>query len=233
MNLSEYGLVLRRRGWIVLLVALVTGLSAAIFAELQRPTYRSRAVLQVIPSRPGDYGNALAADQMLRVLSFQATTTEMAREVATELELDVPPRRLLSFIHTSSEADGLRIMIEADWPDPILAQRISQSFAESFVDKWAARSAQADSRDRLDVDILEPAPEGWVHWPRTKPLAAAGLLFGALAGAAVVLGLELLSAGYIRSTADVERSLEVAVLGTIPPLERAAANRPGRRWGRA
>lgn len=233
MDLRDYARVILRRGWLIALAALLTSLFAIAFAELQRPTYRSEAVLQVVPGRLGDYGNTLAASQMLRVLSFQATTTRMANEVSGELELDVPPERLLGYVHTSSEADGLRIRIQVDWSHPLIAQQVAQGFAENFVDAQDARSAQLDSRDRLDVNILEPAKEGWVHWPRTKPLALAGLFLGLLVGGAIVLALEHADSAYLRSTEDVERHVKTSVLGTIPPLAATSPAAPlaaGRRW---
>lgn len=230
MDLRDYARLLLRRGWIIGLVALLVSLSAVGFAELQRPVYRSEAILQVMPARLGDYGNTLAASGMLRVLSFQATTTDMARQVSQGLQLDVPPEKLLGYVHTSSEADGLRIMIQIDWSHPLVAQRIAQGFAENFKDEMDARNAQVDSRDRLDVRILEPAKEGWVHWPRTRPLALAGLFLGLLVGGAIVLALEYLESGYIRSAQDVERHVQAMVLGTIPALSAAGGGAERARW---
>lgn len=216
MKVQTYARLLLRRGWMLAAVSLLTALSAVALAELQQPTYRSRAILQVVPARPGDYGNALAANQMLRVLSFQATTTRMAQQVSGQLQLDVPPQRLLTHVHTAAEADGLRITIEVDWPDPLVARAIAQAFAENFVQEMEARNAQVDTRDRLDVNILEPAPEGWVHWPRTRPLAAAGLFFGALLGAALLFILELLDSAYVRFPQEAFELVGAPVLAAIP-----------------
>lgn len=54
---------------------------------------------------------------------------------------------------------------------------------------------------------------------RPKPLtnAIAGLILGALLGAAVIVLLEWLEASALRTAEDVERALNLSVLGAIPP----------------
>ena len=57
--------------------------------------------------------------------------------------------------------------------------------------------------------------------------ALAGLILGALVGVIIVLGLEWLESGVLRTPEDVERVLALNVLGAIPPAEseKAAASR--------
>ncbi|MCC7160893.1 MAG: hypothetical protein IT331_00220 [Anaerolineae bacterium] len=55
MDLREYGRVLIRRGWIVIVVAIVGALAAFLFSRLQTPIYRSSITLLVQASRPSDY----------------------------------------------------------------------------------------------------------------------------------------------------------------------------------
>ena len=53
--------------------------------------------------------------------------------------------------------------------------------------------------------------------PKTRVNVLAGALFGVLVGVLVVFFLEWLEMDIIRSSDDVERILELPVLGTIPP----------------
>ncbi|MFN8418123.1 MAG: Wzz/FepE/Etk N-terminal domain-containing protein [Anaerolineae bacterium] len=51
MNLADFARILIRRGWIILLVAALTGVSA-LFSKLQTPIYRATQQILVKPARP-------------------------------------------------------------------------------------------------------------------------------------------------------------------------------------
>ncbi len=75
----------------------------------------------------------------------------------------------------------------------------------------------------MDVNIRDNATEGAVFWPKTRLLVIAGGLFGLVAGALVLLGLEALSADLIRSSRDLERHAGLVVVGTIPATQSRRA----------
>jgi hypothetical protein len=58
---------------------------------------------------------------------------------------------------------------------------------------------------------------------------AAGAILGALLGGIIVFVLEWVESGVLRSSADVERFLGLTVIGAIPLVEGAAAQRRDRR----
>ena len=55
MEFRDYLNVLVKRGWIILLVAVITASSAYVFSTMQTVTYRSSIWLNVWPGRP-DWG---------------------------------------------------------------------------------------------------------------------------------------------------------------------------------
>ena len=55
MELSDYFRILRQRGWIIVVVAVVAAVSAFGFSKLQRPIYKSSMQVTVLPAR-NDYG---------------------------------------------------------------------------------------------------------------------------------------------------------------------------------
>jgi capsular polysaccharide biosynthesis protein len=91
--------------------------------------------------------------------------------------------------------------------------------AEVFVEDRDAWNQRQDKRDRIEVSILDNVWNlGYQQYsPNTKINTAAGGLFGLLVGLLVVFFLEWLEQDVIRSAADVERSIGVTVLGSIPP----------------
>ncbi|OGO43225.1 MAG: hypothetical protein A2Z04_05065 [Chloroflexi bacterium RBG_16_57_9] len=88
-----------------------------------------------------------------------------------------------------------------------------------------------DQRDRVLVDIRDFARYE-LYSPKKRVNVLAGGVLGALIGTLIVLALEYLEAGTIRSAEDLERMIGVPVLGAIPPMSvtQATAEPVARRW---
>lgn len=231
MELSRYVRVFLKRGWIILLVAVITAASAVVFAKTQQVIYRSTAILQVIPARY-DYGLTLAAEQLLRQFGNQIHTTARAQAIIDQLELDIPPDKLLAIVKVAPIPEDFLIEIEVDLPNPEDARDVANALAYDFAEYHATRTMDIDRRDRVEILVLEPAKYGWVHWPKTKTLALAGAIFGLLLGGILAFSLEYLESDVIRSSEDVERYVGVAVLGSIPTISagEGSTNPARRRW---
>lgn len=223
MEIRRYAGVFLKRGWIILLVAAITAASALAFAKTQQVTYRSSAILQVIPARP-DFGLTQAAENLLRQFCFQIQTPDRAQKVIDQLELDIPPERLLEHTTAAARADEFLIQIDVDWPDPETTQGVANALATDFAEYQATRNLGIDRRNQVDILILEPAKWGQVQWPKPTTLALSGTILGLLLGALLAFGLEYLESGIIRSPQDVERYVEVAVVGTIPAVNPEKGN---------
>jgi len=230
MELKQYLRVLVRKWWIITLACAVTVVSAVIFSEVQPPVYRSSAILQVIPARY-DYGLTLAAEQLLRQFANQIHTTNMARQVIDELQLDIPTDTLLADVTVAPIPEDFLIQIDVDRPHPEEARDVASTLAHDFVAYHAAQILDIDRRDRVQILILEDAKYGWVHWPKTKTLALAGGVLGLLIGLLLAFGLEYLESDVLRSPEDVERYVGLSVLGSIPTISASegAAGAEGKR----
>ena len=215
MELKQYLRVLLSKWWVIALACVITVTSAVIFSEIQPPIYRSSAILQVIPARY-DYGLTLAAEQLLRQFANQIHTTTMAQQVIDELQLDIGVDKLLANVTVAPIPEDFLIQIDADGPNPEQARDVASTFAHDFVAFHAAQILDIDRRDRVQIQILEDARYGWVHWPKTKTLAVAGGVLGLLIGLLLAFGLEYLQSDVLRSSEDVERHVGVVVLGAIP-----------------
>jgi capsular polysaccharide biosynthesis protein len=69
--------------------------------------------------------------------------------------------------------------------------------------------------DRIDIEFQDD-PQAGLDRPNTRINTAAGAVFGALLGVIVIFFLEWIESGVVRRTEDVERYLEIPVIGTIP-----------------
>ena len=217
MEFRQYVKVLVRKWWIIVLACVITVISAVIFSEVQPPIYRSSAMLQVTPARY-DYGLGLATEMLLRQFANQIHTTSMAQQVIDELQLDIPPDKLLADVTIAPIPEDFLIQIDVNRPHPEEARDVASTFAHDFVAFHAAEILDIDRQDRVTIRILEDAKYGWVHWPKTKTLALAGGVLGLLIGLLLAFGLEYLESDVLRSADDVERYVGVPVLGSIPTI---------------
>lgn len=233
MDLREYARVLLKRGWMVVLIALVGGVGAIGFSKLQQPIYRSTITLSALPARP-DYGQGLASKELLNNYSQQIVTTKLLQSVIDDLQLDISPETLKSRVNVS--ADGTNLLINIEVKDPVQANapKIAQSLADAFVVKHRQDNLAIDQQDRILVDIQDGPTPVQLFSPQTKINAAAGGILGALVGVLVVFVLEYLESSYVRNAQDVESVLGLTVLGSIPLMaEGAVVSAQGvraRRW---
>ena len=218
MQLREYLTVLWKRGWIIILVAIITATGAFIFSKVQTPVYRSSIRLNVIPGRL-DWGLQQVIKAMMRNYGGQIQSRKNLLEVINRTQLDVTPEQLAENIRVSPIESDLLMQIDVDDYDPVLAQQIAQTAAEVFVEKINVYMLEQDKNDRVEVSIRDDAQMGVLHHPKWKINTAAGIVFGALIGAIVVFVLEWLKSDTLRTSEDIERHIGIAVMGIIPSID--------------
>ncbi|NOX64087.1 MAG: hypothetical protein GXP42_19445 [Chloroflexi bacterium] len=233
MEIKTYLRILRRRGWIILLTAIVAAVAAFGFSRFQEPVYRARILVSVLPAR-ADWGLSNSTKDLLRNFQTNLLTHRMAQKVIDQAQLDMNTYELLAELEANPEPDRFLIEIVAKDPDPQTAILIVQTLAQLFVDEREEWNQQQDKRDRIDVSIVDNARDAPLWKPKPKMNALAGLILGALVGALIVFALEWLESGVIRTPEDVERTLGLSVLAVIPPDEsgRMTARQRARQTAR-
>ena len=226
MDLRDYLRVLIKRGWIIVLVAVITASSAFVFSELQTVVYRSSIQLNVIPARL-DWGLQQVIKNLMRNYSGQIRSRNTAQVIINHEQLDLTVDDLLDKMTVSPIEEDFLMQIDVDDIDPQRAQLIAQTAAEVFVENITVAMLEQDKQDRVDVTIRDDATPARVFWPKTGLLVLAGGLFGLLAGALVVVGLEWLAKDIIRDGQDLERHAGLAVLGSIPVIAVSKKTRTG------
>ena len=223
MELGDYFRILLRRGWIMVVVAVVAAVSAFGFSKLQRPIYKSSMQMTVLPAR-NDMGLAQTTKQLLRAYVTIIDTKKFAAQVLQRFEqagapLDMTPEQLKGNAIIASYEDKNVIQIDVKNGDGEQGNRIAMAWAQEFQDWRNQENNKVRKEDRVDV-VLGDNPTYSKFRPQTTINTAAGGIFGLLLGALVVAALEWLESGIVRTPADVERKLGLAVLGTIPSAER-------------
>lgn len=214
MQLSDYFRILRQRGWLILLLMALTAAAAFGFSKVQTPVYQSTLRLLVRPSRT-DFGQAQAAKELLATYQQWLYSSLRAQAVINNLQLDMTAGDLLSDVRVASDGASFVITLTVDNSDPNLANDIATTWGNELI-RW-----QNENNDTLRLEdriFIEPIdyPQVGLDRPNTKINTVAGAVFGLLLGVGLIFLLEWLASGVMRRGEDVERYLNIPVIGAIP-----------------
>ena len=213
--IQDYGGVVRRYGWIVIVAVLLAGLLSYGVSFFQVEMYRATVHVSTVPARP-DWGLGNSAKELMRNFVLNIGTFEVAEEVIARAQLDMHPSEFLRLTDVAPDASTFTIKIEAHSRDKIVAENMALTLADYFADERTAYYAQQDKRDRIEVKIVSTAIEAAQYQPQPLVNALAGGILGFLLGVGLILLLIWVESGFLRTPDSVERTLGLAVLGAIP-----------------
>jgi capsular polysaccharide biosynthesis protein len=214
MELADYIRILRKRWWIIVVAVVLTAGSALVFSKLQHPEYTSTAEIVIEPARP-DWGLTQSAKMVLRTYMTVADSYSWAQDVIDEMELPMTPEQLRGNAHFAAEDDRMVIKLEIEAYDGDQANDIARTWAQQFV-QWRDSQNQRQRKEDRVYAYLRDQPRYIQSWPKTKIVTAAGGIFGVVIAGVVIFFLEWLEAGVIRTPQDLERQLNLTVMGAIP-----------------
>ncbi len=217
MSLVDYFRILIRRGWILLLLALLAGGSAYFLSRVQTPVYTATQTVLIQPSRT-DLGLAEASIRLLEPLAVYLTSNERAQEIIDNLQLDMTAGQLLGATKFATDQFRLTIKIEVESTDQNLASQIARAWGQELSDYRNERNQVARREDRVEA-ILPDQPTIAQVAPRPTFVAAAAAILGLLIGGIIVFVLEYIESGIVRRRDDLERQLEIPVLASIPHFD--------------
>ena len=110
MEIGDYIRVIRQRGWIIILAAVLTAAAAFGFSKMQTPVYESSLRMLVQPART-DFGQSQAAKLLLRGYVQWIRSSYRAASVIDELQLDLEPADLLADAEVASDDSSFVIQI--------------------------------------------------------------------------------------------------------------------------
>jgi len=214
VELRDYGRILRQRGWVIVVMAVLTAVAAFGFSKMQTELYESNLKMLVLPSRT-DFGQAQAAKELLRSYEQWLYSRYRAQAVINELQLDMTADALLGDMKVASDNASFVIQMTVENSDPNLANDIATAWGNLLIQWQNANNDKLQKEDRITIEFLDD-PQASLSQPNTKINTAAGFVFGALLGVMIVFVLEWVESGIVRRTEDVERYLDIPVIGSIP-----------------
>jgi capsular polysaccharide biosynthesis protein len=165
MELSDYSRILKQRGWIIILVAVLTAAAAFGFSKLQTPVYESTLRILVQPART-DFGQAQAAKQLLRGYVQWINSSYRAAKVIDELKLDLIPDQLLSDFEVASDESSFVIQLNVENTDPDLANDVARTWGNIFIQWRVDDNATQRKEDRVDAEFIDD-PRAGLDRPKT------------------------------------------------------------------
>jgi capsular polysaccharide biosynthesis protein len=213
LELGDYLRILKRRGWLIILLAVLTAGAAFGFSKAQTTIWQASARL-LITARP-DFGQTQATRALRLDFAVWLNSSLRAAEVIDALQLDMTPGELMGDVTIAPSTSESVIQIDVENSDPDLAKDIARVWAEQLEMERQVRNADLRLEDRIYAELLDE-PTVAIESPKPLINTAAGAVFGALLGIVIVFILEWIESGVVRRAEDVERHLDIPVIGTIP-----------------
>ncbi|HUX77140.1 MAG TPA: Wzz/FepE/Etk N-terminal domain-containing protein [Anaerolineae bacterium] len=213
MELADYIRILRKRWWIIAVAVVLTAGSAFIFSRLQTPVYESSAQI-LVKVRP-DLGLTQSAKWLLRSYVARMYTRDWAERVIELGQLPMTPEKLMGNVTVASDESRFVIQIDVEDYDGDVANDIARTWSDLFIQWRNSENTTQRKEDRVEAELLDQ-PTYVQSWPKTKIVTAAGGIFGLVIAGVVIFFLEWLEAGVIRTPQDLERQLNLTVMGAIP-----------------
>ncbi len=214
MNLSDYVRILRQRGWLIILLAALTALAAFGFSKVQTNVYKSTLNLLVRPSRT-DFGQSQAAKELLKTYEAWLFSSYRAQAVIDELQLDMTAQELLGDVEVASDNFSFMVSLAVENTDPDLANDVARTWGNLLIQWQQQENDKNRQEDRITIEFRDD-PRVALDRPNTRINTLAAAVFGALLGVILVFFLEWLESGVMQRSEDVERYLDIPVIGTIP-----------------
>jgi capsular polysaccharide biosynthesis protein len=216
---------LRERWWVLVAATVVAAAAAYIYVNLPwvEPRWRSSVLIQATGRL--DYGNFLALEKELRPLAEQVRQLGIMREVDRNLHTDLPPERMLDRTKAEPVQDSGQIRIDFEDPDPRRAEQVGLEIADVYVRQHNADEQGKLREERVILSILDRPPDAVLTWPLTRLIVPAAAALGLVVAGAILLGL-LYVDDSIRTAQDVQRYVQLPVLGTVPRYRTAHAAHP-------
>ena len=216
IDLREYFAIIKKRFWIIALITVVAMVvSGVISFFMLSPVYESKSTL-IVNTEKNEETQMITGDQFSVSQKLAVTYGEIIKSravlesVISNLKLDSEYEDLVGKITVSPVKDTQIISISVQDTNPKKARDIANEIPKVF-EKEVKRITKANDIQVIDKAIL---PENPIKPNKMMNVAIAAVL-GMMIGLFVVFVLEYLD-NKIKTPQDVEKHLDLPILGVIP-----------------
>ena len=216
IDLREYFAIIKKRFWIIAIITVVAMVvSGVISFFMLSPVYESKSTL-IVNTEKSEETQMITGDQFSVSQKLAVTYGEIIKsrtvleDVIGNLKLDSKYEQLAGQITVSPVKDTQIISISVQDTNPKKARDIANEIPKVF-EKEVKRITKANDIQVIDKAIL---PENPIKPNKMMNVAIAAVL-GMMIGLFVVFVLEYLD-NKIKTPQDVEKHLDLPILGVIP-----------------
>lgn len=217
IELREIIAIIAKRWKLIVALFFLAVAGAYIYSNYYiKPVYRATATILV--GQPTDGTRVLIQDvqlnrQLVKTYGEIARSSMVAGAVIEELNLRMSPDQLKGMLSVNPVGDTELIAVSVRDYSPDRAAFLANGVAEVFI-RQIARLMNVDNVTVIDAATIPPAP---IH-PRPRQNMAVAAILAVMAGLFLTFVLEFMD-NTLKTPQDVERVLNLPVLGTIPVYE--------------
>lgn len=208
--------VLRKRWWMILLVAATAAVAAYIFSKLQTPLYRMRAEYSVSFNRLDSGAALIGADRIFNDYRNRVYSPDEMQGIANQLQIDKTGVGLMKYVRLQPQPNESKFVIEAEYFDLDTAQKLAGAVGDRLNAIVVERNRNLTGEDRLSLARTR-SPDYVGRTPNTRINVLAGGILGLVLGVLLVFVLEYLD-DTLKNPSDVERYSDLPTIGSIPSV---------------
>ena len=220
IELRDYLNILRKRWWLILLVALGAAGGGYLYSRAQTPLYQTTVSLLVRPSRP-DNGLIEFARKNINTYTSGLQSRDFVNRVLTSTRNggkldDLTADTVLGRMKVQALPDNLQVNMTLDDTDPQRAADLANALADVYSTEQNGLAQQSQSSDKVFLQQLDTAlPPDRPYQPRTLLNTGAAALLGLVLGLILAFALEFTDTT-LKTADDVQRYLALTTVGLIP-----------------
>lgn len=218
LDLREVTRTIRKKTWVIVLAALLVGILVFTYTFcFVTPMYQANIMIYVNNGTENTSGSVNSVDLAvaLRLVTTYVNilkSDSVLEKVVEDANVDFTPSEVRSMMTAEpvEETEMFRVMITA--PDPQMAADIANSIAN------VAPTAIPDIIEGSAAKIIDYAKVPTSrHTPSYAINTLVGILVGALAAIAVIVGRDLLDT-HVKGEDDLAKICSIPVIGLIPEI---------------
>lgn len=217
MTYSEAIKIFRNYKLLILIAAVLAGMFGYIFS-MRQPNIYQASVTILVGQNQGlgeDVSLTTALQQVAVSMSKMITTRTVAEKVVGDLNLEKSPDEVMGQISAQPVGQTQLIEIVVTDTDPVAAARIANGVGSAFSELIGRTES---SRSGLTAQVWQGATVSDVPLSATKTRnGILAMLLGLGAGVVVAFSLDRINTRW-RSTEEVEETMNLPVLGSIPQM---------------